>query len=103
MKKRIFYDSNATVELRAFDQEARRGFEGLVRILREEGRLSYPDAKKVTRDLFEMRIMEHGVYRGFYAYVWQDHIVILHFFQKKTQRTPLRNIKTALQRLRNYQ
>lgn len=102
MKKNIIFDKNAIVELDAFSNEVRDAFDGLVRILWEEGRLAYPDARKVASELFEMRIMEQGVYRGFYAYIWQDHIVILHFFQKKTQKTPLKNIKTALNRLRRY-
>lgn len=102
MKKKVFYDANALAELRAFAESVQEDFGALVRILGEEGRLSYPDARKITKELFEIRIMSNGAYRGFYAYIWEEHVVILHFFQKKSQRTPLKNIATALKRLRGY-
>lgn len=102
MKKKVFYDDNALVELHAFEESIQEDLDALVRILREEGRLSYPDAKKITKELFEIRIMSGGAYRGFYAYIWEEYVVILYFFQKKSQRTPLKNIATALKRLRRY-
>jgi phage-related protein len=102
MKKQVFYDENALVELHSFEESIQEDFDGLVRMLREEGRLSYPDAKKISKDLFEIRIMSGGAYRGFYAYIWEEHVVILHFFQKKSQKTPLKNISTALKRLQRY-
>ena len=102
MKKKVFYNENALEELSMFEESTRDDFDGLVRILREKGRLSYPDARKITKELFEIRITDDGEYRGFYAYIWEEHVVILHFFQKKAQKTPLRNIKTALNRLNYY-
>lgn len=102
MKKIIIYDKNALKELRVFNQEVQDDFDGLVRILRQEGRLSYPNAKKITKELFEIRVPHKEIYRGFYAYIWKEHIVILHFFKKKTQKIPQREIKTALNRLHNY-
>ncbi|MEK7125310.1 MAG: type II toxin-antitoxin system RelE/ParE family toxin [Patescibacteria group bacterium] len=102
MKKKVFYDDNALKELQTFTESIRDDFDGLVRMLRNEGRLAYPDARKIGRELFEIRLMDGGAYRGFYAYVWEEHVVILHFFQKKSQKTPLHNIKTALNRLLRY-
>ena len=103
MKKVIIYDQNATKEFNDFTPEVQDDFVAYIDTLEQEGRLDFPEARKITKDIFEIRVMHEGIYRGFYAYIKYPQIVILHFFQKKSQETPLRNIRTALSRLRNYQ
>ena len=103
MGKEIFYDKNALRELHEFSNEVQKEFQAYITILAFEGRLEFPEARKVTTDLFEIRIAQEGTYRGFYAYLAGRYVVILHFFQKKTQKTPLKNIKLAKQRLRKYE
>ena len=102
MRKNIFYDKGALRELYALNREAQKDFQACIEVLGFEGKLEFPDARKVTRSLYEIRVSQGNIYRGFYAYVGKDYIVILHFFQKKTQKTPQRNIKTAQQRLQKY-
>lgn len=102
MKKNIIIDYNARKEFDQFSEDIRDGFSAYVETLEKEGRLDFPDARKVTSNIFEIRVQYEGAYRGFYAYAQHPDIVILHFFQKKTQKTPLKNIKTAIHRLRNY-
>ena len=103
MKKEIFYDKNAVRELRKFTKNIQRELQALIEILGLEGKLESPDAKKVGKSLFEIRVAKGGAYRGFYAYIKNDYIVILHFFQKKTQKIPLKNIKLAGRRLKQYE
>lgn len=103
MKKTIIYDQNALEELSQFNRDVQKYFAEFIVLLERDGRLEFPDARKVTRDIFEIRVSQEGIFRGFYAYIKHPGIVILHFFQKKSQETPLRNIRTALNRLRNYQ
>lgn len=103
MSKEIFYDKNALRELRDFDNEVQKAFQGYISILASEGRLEFPDARKVTNKLFEIRITKEGAYRGFYAYIEKEYIVLLHFFQKKTQKTPAKHINVAEQRLKRYE
>ena len=102
MGKEVFYDRNALKELKGFSIDVQREFQVYITILAVEGKLEFPEARKVTRELFEIRVTQGGAYRGFYAYVKGQHIVILHFFQKKTQKTPPTNIKLAQQRLKKY-
>lgn len=92
MKKGILYDKNAAKELDAFHRDIRISFQALIEVLSNEGRLSFPDARKLEKDIFEIRLQHHGAYRGCYAYVGKEYIIILHFFQKKTQATPLKHI-----------
>lgn len=103
MKKNIFVDKNAEKELREFGEEVQLGFEVYFQILRLEGKLDFPHAKKITRDLFEIRIKLQGEYRCFYAYIGKLDIVILHFFRKKTQKTPIKNLELAQRRLKLYE
>lgn len=103
MAKEIFYDKRALKELREFRDEVQKEFQAYITILASEGKLEFPDARKVTKELFEIRIAQEGEYRGFYAYLMGRYIVILHFFQKKTQKTPLKNIKLVQQRLKQYE
>ncbi|OGD84923.1 hypothetical protein A3B51_01215 [Candidatus Curtissbacteria bacterium RIFCSPLOWO2_01_FULL_41_18] len=103
MKKNIFVDKNAEKELRGFDEEVQLEFEAYFKILELEGKLDFPQAKKITKDLFEIRIKLKGEYRGFYAYLGKLDIVILHFFRKKTQKTPIKDLEVAKRRLRLYE
>jgi len=103
MKKEVLYDKNAAKELINFKKEIKKQFESYIEVLAEEGKLEFPEARKVAKNLFEIRVMHEGVYRGFYAYARENYIVLLHFFQKKTQKTPLKSVKLAQQRLKQYE
>lgn len=103
MGKEVFYDKNALKELCAFNAGVQREFQAYIGILASEGKLESPEAKKVAKKLFEIRVTQNGIYRGFYAYLKGTYIVILHFFQKKTQKTPLKNLTLARQRLKKYE
>ena len=102
MGKRIFFDKNAARELQEFDIGVQKEFRVYIAMLASKGRLEFPEARKIDKKLFEIRVNQEGIYRGFYAYVKENYIVLLHFFQKKTQKTPLTNIKVAKQRLNKY-
>lgn len=102
MRKEILYDKNAAKELSGFKEEVQEQFESYIEVLVEEGKLEFPEARKVAKNLFEIRVIHEGVYRGFYAYVRKDYVALLHFFQKKTKKTPLKNIKLAQQRAKQY-
>lgn len=103
MKKKIFLDKNAAFELKKFDEEVQIEFAAYFQILKEKGKLEFPESKKITKNLFEIRVKLKGEYRGFYVYFGKVYIIILHFFRKKTQKTPMKNIKTAERRLKQYE
>jgi len=51
--------------------------------------------------LKELRVKDsRGIVRVFYFIQQKDHIFILHLFRKKTQKTPVQEIETAVQRLK---
>ena len=103
MKKEVIIHIGAKKELSKFSESVQEKFEGFFLLLIEEGRLYFPDAKKIESNLFEIRIKDMGEYRGIYAYLRKDSIVILHFFRKKTVKTPLTSIKLARKRIKDYE
>lgn len=102
MKKKVIIDERADKELSKFSEKVREEFEKRFTFLRIEGKLEFPEARKVTRELFEVRIKFEGEYRSFYSYIGKDYVIVLHAFRKKTQRTPLKNLEIAERRLKEY-
>ena|SRR3989338_10746758 len=102
MNKNIFIDKNARKELSEFNENVQLEFEAYLKILELEGKLDFPSARKITKDIFEIRIKLKGEYRGFYAYVGKLNIIVLHFFRKKTQKTPVKDIELAQRRFKLY-
>ena len=102
MKKVVLYDHRAEKEMRIFREDIQEDIRAMIEILGEKGKLEFPEARKVTREIFEIRVTREGIYRGFYAYIQNDRIIILHFFQKKQQKIPQKHIHLAEQRLNDY-
>lgn len=102
IKKYVYIDSRAKKSLQKFPMQVRAEFKALMDKLAKEGRLKLPIAKKIGKKLFEMRVSFRGVWRGFYAYSSEDFILVLHFFHKKTQKIPKKEIKIAQSRLTEY-
>lgn len=61
--------------------------------------LNMPHSKKITNNLYELRIRGKQEIRIFYVFKEKD-IYLLHAFQKKSQKMPLKELKTALSRMR---
>lgn len=61
--------------------------------------LGMPHSKKLTTDLYELRIRGKEEIRIIYVFIKRE-IFFLHVFKKKTQETPTKEIKTATERLR---
>lgn len=61
--------------------------------------LKPPDAKKVSKNLYELRIRGKDPIRILYTKVG-DTFYLLHAFKKKTQKIPKKELKTAIDRMR---
>ena len=60
-----------------------------------------PYLRHIQDDVWEIRLAgKDRIGRGLYVAVEGKRVVILRFFIKKTQKTPRKEIKTALERLR---
>lgn len=61
--------------------------------------LKLPHSKKIDKDLFELRTHGTQEIRIFYTF-YKNSAVLLHYYTKKTQRIPQKEIKIALQRIK---
>ena len=67
-------------------------------------RLRLPHAKKIVNTpLWELRVLGEKSLRFFYIAKIRKSFLLLHGFIKKQQKTPKKEIKTALSRLKDYQ
>jgi phage-related protein len=62
--------------------------------------LKMPYSKRITANLYELRIHGQQEIRIFYT-IKRETIFLLHGFIKRTNKTPRREIETALNRLNN--
>jgi phage-related protein len=101
--KRVLLEQRADKEIAKLPKSVREAFDGLFALLHESGFLSFPQARKLSGyDLFEIRIKRGNIYRCLYCY-HKNHIVILSAFEKKSQKTPTKEIEKALQRKNNLE
>lgn len=71
----------------------------LIKLLETFGNmLGMPYSKKIATNLYELRARGQQEVRIFYCF-HQNKAVILHAFIKKSQKTPLKEIETALVRI----
>ncbi|WP_168433535.1 type II toxin-antitoxin system RelE/ParE family toxin [Pontiella sulfatireligans] len=68
----------------------------IVEQLEQDGRLVEPYGKKLDKGLFEMRLRRGRQVRVLYFYQEKDCVIGVHAFVKKTQKTPLKEMKQAL-------
>lgn len=63
--------------------------------------LGMPHTKAIDDGLFELRVKgKEGIARVFYCTRIGKRIVMLHVFVKKTQKTPKKELKRAIQRMK---
>ena len=102
MRKTVFVDRRADKEFRKLPRQVQFKFKALFEILEEEGKLEEPFAKKISFQLFEVGVKHLGQWRAIYAYLYENSVVILTAFSKKTQKTPLSELEKAKERRKNY-
>ena len=87
------------------DAKTRNNIADVLDLLEEFGILvGPPHSKKVSSTpLWELRILGSDNIRIFYVAVVNRKFLLLHAFQKKKQKTDAREIKTAINRLADYE
>jgi phage-related protein len=103
MKKKIFLHPKVEKELNKIPHNTREELQHLFKILSDQGKLELPYGKKITKDLFEIRIRHKDHWRAIYAYIKGDIIIIVSLFKKKTNKTPLKELKKVYKRLLQYE
>lgn len=72
----------------------------MIRLLIKFGPLLQPPySKKLARGIYELRTQGNIAFRLLYCCI-RGQFYLLHAFKKKTQKTPIRELKTAIDRLK---
>lgn len=99
--KEIYFESHANKEMSILPPAVKQAFVELLKELGNFGILRYPEARKLSGyNIYEMRVRNNGIYRCIYCYE-KEYIVLLSVFKKKTQKTPIRELKKAKRRKTN--
>ncbi|HEY7030208.1 MAG TPA: type II toxin-antitoxin system RelE/ParE family toxin [Thermomicrobiales bacterium] len=105
----VFYvDENERSPVREFlgdlDRTTQRRFLWSIEQLRVRNtQARFPLVRHIEGDLWELREESStNIFRVFYVFASGQRIVLLHGFQKKTQRAPRREIEIALTRLHSW-
>jgi phage-related protein len=102
MKWRVeFLDDGVEAALEALPVDIRASFLRISRLIESEGihKLREPYVKHLEGPVWEMRMKgRDGIARAAYVTATGQRVVVVHVFPKKTQKTPRREIETALRR-----
>lgn len=98
---KVEFLSEAYGEFQDLPAEIRARFQRIFSLVADMGQnaLCMPHARHVQGRLWELRAKgRDGIARGLYVTVTGRRVVIVRFFIKKTQKTPLNEIRLALKR-----
>jgi phage-related protein len=101
-----FLDEDVKNLLDSLQPDMRAHFQRIVELIQSHGleHVREPYVKHLDGALWEMRIKgKSGIARAVYVTAVGRRIVIVHVFTKKTQKTPRREIETALNRAKEVQ
>jgi len=102
--KKIEWLGNSKDSVRAFPNDARQdaGWQ-LELIQRGENPDDWKPMKTIGNGVREIRIREEsGAFRIIYLANFEDRVLVLHAFQKKTQKTSLKDLELAEKRLKQW-
>lgn len=105
----VFYTTergNSPVEefLNSLDQKTQARFDWSIKYLKDQNiDAKEPHVKQIEGKLWELRRSSSGnIYRIMYFFFTGKRIVFVHGFQKKTQKTPKREIEIAQKRMDDF-
>lgn len=101
-----FLNADVKALLDAMPLDIRASFERIVELIQLHGleRVREPYVKHLEGSLWEMRMKgKGGIARAVYVTAVGKRVIVVHVFEKKTQKTPRHEIVTALRRAKEVQ
>ena len=99
-----FLADDVEAELRALPRDMQSRFLRIVNLIESRGlqQVHEPYVKHLQGKLWEMRMTgRDGISRAFYVAASGKRVVVVRVFVKKTQKTPAREIRLALERAKD--
>lgn len=98
--KPVVFHPAAKQEIKTFPEPVRKEMGGLLFDLQKGKMLVMPHSKpmpSIAVGAHELRVRDSdGIYRAFYYLKHKAGIIVFHCFQKKSQKTPLREIQKGI-------
>ena len=101
-----FLDEGVQAALEAMPADIRAAFRRIVELIASQGleRVREPYVKHLQGPVWEMRLRgKDGIARAAYVTATGRRVVVVHVFGKKTQKTPRRELETALRRAKEVE
>jgi phage-related protein len=100
-----YFHKRVKAEIESWPDGILADFARIVELLMEFGpSLRMPHSRAMGDGLFELRSRgREGIGRAFYCFVMDQRVVILHAFVKKTQETPMQELRIARKRMKEVQ
>ena len=101
-----FLDDGVQAALTAMPPDIRAAFRRIVEMIGQFGleRMREPYVRHLEGPVWEMRMKgRDGIARAAYVTATGRRVVVVHVFPKKTQKTPRRDIETALRRAKEVE
>jgi len=97
---KIIYYPVVEKEIQNLDQKDKSRVIKVIDFFEEYGfQLSGEYLKKITKEIWELRAGNHRLLFG----IIKQFSIIVNLFQKKTQKTPKKEIKLAISRIKQYE
>jgi len=102
-KKEILFNKLADKEIDQLPLFVKNKFYAYLKVIKRDGYLKEPYAKKINKYLFEIRLKYKGNHwRVIYCYIDKNNIIyFLSCFKKKTRRLSQKDIKRSYNRIRD--
>ncbi|MDB4985524.1 MAG: hypothetical protein JWN04_702 [Myxococcaceae bacterium] len=94
-------DRRVERELATLAQDVRQRFLRIAELIEQHGMMAMqePHVKHLEGKLWEMRMKgRDGIARAIYVTATRERVVVVHAFEKKTQKTPARALEIARER-----
>lgn len=101
-----FLDEDVAADLSAMPRDIRASFQRIVEMIGSVGleRMREPYVKHLQGPVWEMRMKgKDGIARAAYVTATGRRVVVVHVFAKKAQKTPRRDLETALRRAKEVE
>jgi phage-related protein len=97
-----YFHERVLAEIESWPVDVVADYARLIELLAEYGpNLRLPHSRAFGDGLFELRLRgRSGIGRALYCFLVDKHIVVLHAFIKKSQRTPDRELRLARKRMK---
>jgi phage-related protein len=97
-----YFNARVLAEIESWPVGILADYARLVELLLEHGpNLKLPHSRSLGEGLFELRPHgKEGIGRAMYCFLSERRVTVVHAFTKKTQETPLKDLKLARKRVK---